>query len=169
MTEFSPRLQTPHCSRLQNQSRGCGSSTEPVQQLKAWVNPRVSLGFGVRTGTFPSPAQSTGGSPGSRTDSGYLGVSAGGQEQSGEPTSLLENLICCFSAKHINQPSTALGAQMTHLANETISTSNKKPFKRRGINMQEGTGQRIITLMTYPVRVLCTLTLRKKGIKKERV
>lgn len=162
MTEFSPGLQTPHCSRPQNQSTGCGSSTEPGQQLK--VNPRVSLGFGVRTGTFPTPAQSTGGSPGSRIDSGYLGVSAGGQEQSGEPTSLLENLICCFSAKHINQPSTALGAQMTHLANETISTSNKKPFKPRGINMQEGTGQRIITLMTYPVWILCTLALRKKGI-----
>lgn len=58
---------------------------------------------------------------------------------------------------------------MTHLVNETISTSNKKPFRPRGINMQEGTGQRIITLMTYPVRVLCTLTLSKNGIRKERV
>lgn len=108
---------------------------------------------------LPLSSTSTGGSPGSRIDSGYLGVSSGGQEQTGEPTSLLENLICCFSVKHIHQPSTALGAQMTHLVNETISTSNKKPFKRRRINMQEGTGQRIITLMTYPVRVLCTLTL----------
>lgn len=27
MIEFSPSLQTPHCSRPHNQSRGCGSST----------------------------------------------------------------------------------------------------------------------------------------------
>lgn len=72
------------------------------------------------------------------------------------PTSLLENLICSFSVKHINQLSAA--AWMTHLVNEEIYISNKKPFKRRGINMQEGTGQ-ITTLMTYPVGVLCTLTL----------
>lgn len=96
---------------------------------------------------------------GSSHDSTELGVSPGGQEQTGEPTSLLENLICCFSAKRINQPSAALRAPVTHLVNETISIPNKKPFKPRRINMQEGTGRTIITLMTYPVRVLCTLTL----------
>lgn len=81
------------------------------------------------------------------------------------PTALLENLICSFSVKHINQPGAA--AWMRHLVNEEICISNKKPLERRGINMQEGTGQTITTLMTYPVGVLRTLTLRKNGIKRK--
>lgn len=179
----SPLLAAVHAGHARTQRQG-GNSLAFVKRLLPPVLPwqtvevglsqcslllqklQVSLSFGVKT--LPSPHHAAAQRLCRKKKWQHL---AWGQpqrqEESREPRSLLEVLIYSFSVKHINQLSAALRPGWHILFMKRSIFPTKSHSNERGINIQEGTGQTIITLMTYPVGVLCALTLRKKGIKRK--